>query len=448
MEEILPIKPFRSPCKGVACIPGSKSITNRALILSAMSDSKIILRNALFSDDVNIMANALQSLGFSIDLDVAEKTIAIEGLSGKIPQKRADIFVGNAGTVARFLTSFLCLKKEGMYRLDGTSEMRDRPMKGLLDVIESMGVKVTHEKTPYHFPFSLNTKGINSKYWKVDAGDSSQILSGLLMIAPLANSRVTIEVNGETVSKPFIDMTTRMCDYFMGSKSTFKRCSLSYETITSKPYSPKDRTYKIESDATASSYFLALPVACGGYCEVNDFRENSLQGDVEFLKILHKIGLKCVSNESGARTEKIEPPIGGKFDFNDISDTFLTLAAVAPLLQSPVSITGIAHTRMQETDRIKAMATELRRLGQLVDEEHDSITVHPKPEKLLEKAQNGIEIETYEDHRIAMSFGILGSKDLLGNGKPWLFIKNPQCCSKTFPNFFDELERIRMHADS
>ena len=448
MEEILPIQPFRYPCKGAALIPGSKSITNRALILSAMSGSKVTLRNALFSDDVQIMANALQHIGFTLALDEYKKTIKIEGLSGNIPQNNADIFVGNAGTAARFLTAFLCLNKDGFYRLDGTSEMRDRPMKGLLEAIESMGASVLYENKTNHFPFKVTTRGINGGNWKVDASDSSQILSALLMIAPLAQGKVSIELKGETVSKPFVEMTVKMCDYFMGGKSTFDQQSGCYETIVRKSYSLKDPTYEIESDATAASYFLTLPIASGGFCEVGDYHENSLQGDVKFLEFLKNIGLKCTQNGAGVRVEKLDQPIGGNFDFNDVSDTFLTLAAVSPLLKTPMHISGIAHTRMQETDRINAMSSELRKLGQDVEEQHDSITIHPQPEKLLEKAEKGIEIETYEDHRVAMSFAILGSKDLLGNGKPWLMIRNPQCCSKTFPDFFDELERIRIDSDS
>jgi 3-phosphoshikimate 1-carboxyvinyltransferase len=204
-----------------------------------------------------------------------------------------------------------------------------------------------------------------------------------------------------------------------------------------------DFVYDVEPDATAASYFLTLPQVVGGFCEVHGIWDNMLQGDSGYSDILRNLGAGVTQGAKGLVSRNASNLKGGEYDFNDISDTFLTLAAASPLLKSPLLIKGIAHTRMQETDRVKAMAQELKKLGQEVIEKTDSLEIIPNLNKLKEIAKEFIEIETYQDHRIAMSFGILGSYDLFGSGKSWLKIKNPQCCGKTFPDFFGVLEGLR-----
>jgi 3-phosphoshikimate 1-carboxyvinyltransferase len=204
-----------------------------------------------------------------------------------------------------------------------------------------------------------------------------------------------------------------------------------------------DFVYDVEPDATAASYFLTLPQVVGGFCEVHGIWDDMLQGDSAYSDILRTLGAGVTKGTKGLISTNSSKLKGGKYDFNDISDTFLTLAAVSPLLKSPLLITGIAHTRMQETDRVKAMAQELKKLGQEVIEKTDSLEIIPNLNKLKEVARDFVEIETYQDHRVAMSFGILGSFDLFGSGKSWLKIKNPQCCGKTFPDFFEVLEGLR-----
>ena len=444
MDDPLPITPFTSPCRGEARVPGSKSITNRALLLTALGDSRVTLEGALFSDDVRIMIEALHALGFSINAEEDKTRIIVEGRSGQIPNAEADLFVGNAGTVARFLTAALCLRWGGKYRLDGTEAMRERPMQGLLDALEHLGARISFEGKNGHFPFVLETSGAHDGEWLVDAGESSQMLSALIIIAPLAEGSVTVALKGETVSMPFVKMTLDMCDQFMSGTSVFRTRRERYETKLTKAYSLCADIYPIEPDATAASYFLALPVAAGGSCSVRGIKKDSIQGDIAFLDVLEKIELHAQFTSAGVDTSKTKTLCGGRFNFNAISDTFLTLAAVTPLLEEPTTIDGIAHTRRQETDRMRAMANELRRLGQTVVETDDSLTIHPDLEKLRSIAASGIEIDTYDDHRIAMSFGILGSSDVLRNGEAWLSIRNPQCCSKTFPCFFEELERMRL----
>jgi len=283
----------------------------------------------------------------------------------------------------------------------------------------------------------------------MDASESSQMLSALFMIAPLAHSDFEVTLTGE-IRWPFVQMTHRLTLEFGQPlpKPDPKAEPLtapprSFRILSGHPYKLANSAYAIESDATAASYFLALPLATEGYLQLPNFqiREYALQGDTAFASILKHIGIKLTYRgyRPGMQTlwESGHSPRGITQDFSEFSDTFLTLAAIAPLLDGPTRITGIAHTRKQETDRVAGMARELKKLGQDVVEEEDALTIMPRPLK------SGVEIETYGDHRFAMSFGILGCHDLHGDGRPWLSIKNPACCAKTFPNFFEVLETLR-----
>jgi 3-phosphoshikimate 1-carboxyvinyltransferase len=391
----LPIQPFTQPVRGSVTLPGSKSITNRALILAALSQQTVTLRGALFSRDTRIMVAALQALGFTVATDEKALTIMITGRGGEIPAREAKIDVGNAGTAARFLTAFVCLRLDGTYRFDGDEAMRRRPIGALLEALESQGAKADSRS----FPFTLQTNGLRGGLVELDASESSQMLSALLMVAPHAKSPLTVKLRGEAGSKPFVTMTEAMLKQFANPPAN----------------------YPIEGDASAASYFLALPIVTGGQLTFSNYG-GPLQGDVKFREVIAAVG-----SARHAITQ----------NFREFSDTFLTLAAIAPLLDGPTKISGIAHTRKQETDRVAGMANELKKLGQHVVETEDSLEIHPRPLKA------GVEIETYHDHRFAMSFGILGCHNLLQNGRPWLTIKDPACCAKTFPAFFDLLESLR-----
>lgn len=410
LPDPLPIKPFPCPVHGTVRLPGSKSITNRALILGALADGPVTLRNALFSRDTRIMVAALRQLGFNVETDEAALTITIEGRNGEIPEAKASIHVGNAGTAARFLTAMVCLRKDGVYHFDGDEAMRARPIGGLLDAVALQGARADSRS----FPFTLRTAGLPGGKVAVDASASSQLVSALLLVASKARTPMQVELIGETVSKPFVKITERMVRQFAAPLPD----------------------YAVEGDATAASYFAALPVTVGGQVDIGglNLAPDALQGDVEFCRLLERHGLvwlnQTVVGDSGRRA-------GITADFNAISDTFLTLAAIAPLLNGPTRITGIAHTRKQETDRVAGMARELTKLGQKIIEEEDALEIHPRP------LRTGQVIETYHDHRFAMSFGILGCHDLHGDGRPWLAIKDPACCGKTFPHFFAVLESLR-----
>ena len=406
----LPVQPFTKPVRGSVTLPGSKSITNRALILAALGRQTVTLRGALFSRDTRIMVAALRQLGFAVETDEVALTIRIEGRGGQIPVREAKLDVGNAGTAARFLTAFVCLRPDGVYHFDGDEAMRRRPIGALLEALESQGARASARS----FPFTLQTAGLPGGTVLLDASESSQLLSALLMVAPHAKTPLSVQLTGETVSRPFVTMTQRMIEQFAAG--------------------PTD--YAIEGDATAASYFAQLAIVTEGAVEVNGLHlaADALQGDIEFYRLLAARGLiRCTG-----RTVAHAPVRSGVIaNFNDFSDTFLSLAALAPLLSGPTKIAGIAHTRKQETDRVAGMARELQKLGQHVVETEDALEIHPRP------LVPGVEIETYHDHRFAMSFGILGCHDLHGDGRPWLTIRDPACCAKTFPAFFDLLAGLR-----
>lgn len=406
----LAIEPFRRPVDGVVRLPGSKSITNRALILAALSDRTVLLRGALFSRDTHIMVAGLRALGFAIETDATALTIKVSGEAGAIPVRAADLNVGNAGTVARFLTALVCLRPDGVYRFDGDAAMRRRPIGALLDALATQGAKADGRT----FPFTLRTAGLPGGEIPLDASESSQMLSALLLVAPQARSPLTVRPIGAAGSRPFVAMTEAMVRQFR----------------------PAPAEYAVEGDASAASYLLALALVTGGRIELPSYG-GPLQGDVRFADVLTRAGLRR-EGPGRFRGGPLSVGSGGlDEDFREFSDTFLTLAALAPLLPEPTRIRGIAHTRRQETDRVAGMARELRRLGQHVVETEDALEIHPRP--LVPE----VEIETYEDHRFAMSFAVLGCHDLRGDGRPWLTVRDPGCCAKTFPAFFDLLARLR-----
>jgi len=427
LPDLLPIRPFTKPANGEVTLPGSKSLTNRALLLAALCDGPVTLTGALFSEDTQIMAAALTKLGIAVQTDDKAKTIEVTGGGGKIPNQSAEIFVGLAGTAARFLTAFCAAAPGGIYTIDGVPQMRKRPMKGLFEALISQGAEIKYLGEPGGFPVEIHARGLRGGPVEIDASESSQMLSALLMVAPLAKTRLEIsEVGG--VRRPFVAMTEKLIASFSPAAT--------------------QRRYAIEPDATAASYFSALPLVTGGRTTLPGFQGagRGLQGDTAFFSVLASCGAKVHVNSAPSSTEISWDATHGRHgvteNFSGFSDTFLTLAAIAPLLSSPTKITGIAHTRKQETDRVAGMARELIKLGQHVIETEDSLEIHPRPLK------SGVEIETYHDHRFAMSFAILGCYDLTGTGIPWLSICNPACCAKTFPNFFDVLGKLWTHSHS
>ncbi|MBL4576593.1 MAG: 3-phosphoshikimate 1-carboxyvinyltransferase [Opitutaceae bacterium] len=434
------VQPFTGPVSGSVTVPGSKSITNRALILAALSENEVTLNNALFSEDTEIMVNALRLLGFDVETDQSISQIKVKGRGGEIPVKQAELFVGNSGTSARFLTALCALGKGSVYRIDGVEQMRKRPIKGLIDALESIGAKITSSNG--FFPLTIDSRGLSGGNITIDASQSSLMVSALLMVAPYADENISLTLNEPSLRRAYIDLTLRMMEQFGQPTLQQPSSEATYQIPKGTTYHTTTPTYTVEPDASAASYFLALPAIIGGDLTIRQLSLASLQGDIGFTQMISLTGCQITESPEGVTSSfpvNDLPAQGLDQNFFRITDTFLTLAAISPLLKGETQIQGIAHTRHQECDRVSAMTHELTRIGQNVLEEENAITVTPAP---LQSA----EIETYHDHRVAMSFGILGSYDLMKNGGSWLKIKDPLCCAKTFPTFFETLENLRQQS--
>ncbi len=439
LPDLLPITPFSRPAAGAVTLPGSKSLTNRALLLAALSGQTVELGGALFSEDTEIMTRALRELGIAVEADAGAHRFRVHGAGGRLPDSEAALAVGNAGTAARFLTALCAAAGRGTYHFDGVDAMRRRPMGGLTGALTQLGARFDFLGTPGCFPFELHASGLRGGTVEIDARESSQMLSALLMVAPLASAPLHIRLVGD-VRWPFVAMTLRQMAQFGQPTATLAARPATEFAVPWGAQYTGPAVYPIEPDATAASYFLALPLATGGSVRLAGLpaKGASLQGDLAFVDVLARVGLEF-RREGDALVSSLPAgvkPRGVDADFNTFSDTFLTLAALAPLLDGPTTLRGLAHTRKQETDRVAGMATELRRLGQEVVETEDTLVIHPRP---LRPA----EIRTYRDHRFAMSFGVLGCRDLRGDREPWLTIQDPACCAKTFPDFFAVLADLR-----
>jgi 3-phosphoshikimate 1-carboxyvinyltransferase len=443
LPDLLPLAPFTRPVRGDVVLPGSKSLTNRALLLAALCDQPVTLTGALFSEDTQLMGAALRALGFNVREDTGRNEIRVEGRGGEVPVPEADLFVGLAGTAARFLTALCAAAPRGVYRLDGVPQMRKRPMKPLLDALRALGSDIRCPGVEGFFPLEVHARGLDGGTVELDASESSQLLSALLMVTPLARGDVHVTLRG-SVRWSYVDMTAHVMQAFTPERGVLvrRRDAQSFTvSARARPFRLTGGNYAIEPDASAASYFLALPLVTGGRLSLRGAQDagRGLQGDTGFADIVRAVGGDVAATASGLDVSFARGGVrsGLDRDFKPISDTFLTLAAITPLLQGPTRISGIAHTRKQETDRVAGMARELARLGQHVIETEDALEIHPRP------LRAGETIETYHDHRFAMSFGVLGCHDLQGDGRPWLTIRAPACCAKTFPHFFELLETLR-----
>jgi 3-phosphoshikimate 1-carboxyvinyltransferase len=417
-----------TPLHASVRVPGSKSITNRALLLAALAEGETRLQNALFSDDSRHFADSLQRLGFSLLLEENAQAMTIFGRGGKIPAPHADLFVGNAGTAARFLAAFLTLGR-GEYTLDGDSRMRERPIGDLLAALAPLGAQV-HPLRPGVViapPLLIRADGLPGGTTTLRGDISSQFLSALLMVAPYAQNPVEITLSTELNSKPYVEMTLAMMSHF---GVTVERQGWERFLVSPAHYQPRT-AYTVESDASAASYFFAAPAICGGTVEVRDISRPALQGDIAFLEVLEQMGCTITETDSGIAVSGGDALRGVEVDMRDIPDTAQTLAAIAPFAQSPTRIRGIASARVKETDRISATCTELARLGVRVEEYPDGMIIYPCND--IHPAA----IQTYNDHRMAMSFALIGLR------VPGLQILNPGCVSKTFPNFFETLALLK-----
>lgn len=411
------------PLAGTIRPPGSKSITNRALICAALADGRTHLQGVLDSDDTRVMIAALGDLGLSIDHNVQQAAVDVTGCGGVLPVDAAELFVANSGTTMRFLTALLALAK-GRFRIDGVERMRQRPIGDLVDALNSIGAQIECESPNQCPPVVVNARGLSGGEVSIRGDVSSQFLSGLLMAAPLARGDTTIRIDGELVSQPYVEMTLRVMRSF-GVAADAEGLQ-SFHVPGNQAYQACH--YTIEPDASAASYFWAAAAIVGGRVTVEGLSRDSLQGDVAFCDCLEQMGCQVAYGQDSVTV--VGGPLRGiDVDMNAISDTVQTLAAVALFADGPTRVRGVAHNRYKETDRIGDLATELRKVGAAVEEHKDGLTIVPQP---LQAA----EINTYHDHRMAMSLALIGLR------VPGIVILNPACTEKTYPEYFADLFRL------
>lgn len=465
--EIYQVQNVTHPSPIFVEVPGSKSITNRALLLAALAEGTSRIRGVLFSEDSRYFLKALQDLGFPVEVSEEEKTVTIRGFGGQIPwagaagtaagsktaesaaAKEADsekeataakeavsreaggeqgpgpcsrVYVGSAGTAARFLAAFLGLSR-GTFHMDASEQMKRRPMGELLTALESLGAVISYEEEKFHFPFTIRSNGPGSREVTVDVDKSSQFLSALLISSVLSREDFTIHVKGNH-GMAYVEMTLAMMEQF-GVKAA-KREDGAFVIPGSAAYQARD--YEVEPDLSAACYFYAAGAVLKVPAKVYGVKLDCMQGDIRFLSVLRDMGCGIVEEEDGV---KVLPPAnqlrGGAWDLSAFSDQALTLAAIAPFAEGTVKIEHIGHIRYQECDRIEAILVNLRAMGINCCEEEGTVVIEPHPP---EPAR----IRTFEDHRVAMSFAVLG---LVAKG---ISIENPACCRKTFENYFEVLE--------
>ncbi len=414
-----------SPCSSVNGSirpPGSKSITNRALICAALGAEESRLTGVLDSEDTQVMVEGWRKLGLDIDWDRDRSNLKIMGCGGKLPRKKADIHVANSGTTIRFLTAALAAC-HGEFMLDGVPRMRERPIEDLLLGLQQLGANVasTNVAKPNCPPVRLVADGLRGGVARIAGNVSSQFLSGLMMAAPYADSPVELIVEGELVSKPYADMTAAVMNSFGCS---IDQPSASHYRIEA-PRSYRGCDYSIEPDASAASYFFAAAAIVGGRARVEGLSRDALQGDVGFVEVLRKMGSSVTYGADWIEVSG-RADYGIDIDMNAVSDTVQTLAAVALFANGPTRIRGVAHNRHKETDRIGDLATELRKLGAKAEEFDDGLEITPA---VLRPAV----LETYHDHRMAMSLSLVGLR------QEGVWVLNPRCTEKTYPKYFEEM---------
>jgi 3-phosphoshikimate 1-carboxyvinyltransferase len=420
--ESIAIEP-RGPIHGSIRPPGSKSITNRALVCAALAEGTSVLRGALDSEDTRVMIFSLGRLGIDVTAARDHTELAVRGCGGRIPVPAADLDLANSGTSIRFLTALVTLGR-GEYRLDGVPRMRQRPIEDLLDSLRALGADVRSEYGNGCPPVVVRADGLPGGTAKIRGSVSSQYLSALLMAAPYAENNVCLEVEGDLVSQPYVRMTLAVMSAFgiAVNEGGLDR----FEIAAGQRY--RGRSFEIEPDASAASYFWAAAAVTGGRVTVEGLAQNALQGDVRFCQCLARMGCQVDYGDDHITVT------GGSLrgitvDMNDISDTVQTLAAVALFADGPTTVSGVGHIRYKETDRIGDLARELRKLGASVEEQTDGLTIVPGP-------LHGAEIETYNDHRMAMSLALVGLRT------PGVVILNPGCTEKTYPRFFEDLQSL------
>ncbi|HQT41808.1 MAG TPA: 3-phosphoshikimate 1-carboxyvinyltransferase [Polynucleobacter sp.] len=425
--------------QGSIVLPGSKSISNRALLLAALSSGTTTLKNLLDADDTQVMRNALRQLGLTVT-DKADNVCVVEGCGGKFPVQDADLFMGNAGTAIRPLTAALAMQG-GNYRLSGVPRMHERPIRDLVDGLRQVGAKIDYELQAGYPPIKIIAADIDIKdVVKVRGDVSSQFLTALLMALPLvAKEPVKIEVIGELISRPYIDITLKLMARFGVTVACPDAQSFVIPAKTTDVVYQSPGTLSVEGDASSASYFLALGAIGGGPVRVLGVGSESIQGDVAFADALALMGAKITAGEDWIEVAGVKNANGKlngiTMDCTEIPDAAMTLAVTALFAEGPTRLNNIASWRVKETDRIAAMAQELKKIGAVVEEGADYIVVQA-PASLADWKSPSEGIDTYDDHRMAMCFS------LAAFGPNALKLNDPDCVAKTFPTYFAEFVKI------
>jgi 3-phosphoshikimate 1-carboxyvinyltransferase len=426
----LTLTPCTGPLDAVVSLPGSKSLTNRALVAAVLAGGTSVLNHALLADDTHRMIDALKSLGFGVTVDPEAERIEVTGRGGQIPASEATIDCGNSGTTIRFCTALASLGF-GAYAFDGSTRMRERPVGPLADGLRRMGVGFEWLGKEGFAPYTVRAKGIRGGTFSFGSMDSSQFLTALLLIAPVCAADVLIDVNCPMVSRPYVEMTLALMESFgVAVIADMGETRSRFIVPAPQPYCPTN--FDIEPDASGASYFLAAPAIVGGSVSVIGLGTDSVQGDARFVDVLERLG--CGIERSATRLAVCGPDDGRlraiDIDLNDMPDMVLTVAVLALFADGITRIRNVANLRIKETDRIAALATELSKLGARVEERDDGLAIDP-PKHVTPAA-----IDTYDDHRMAMAFSLVGLR--VGG----ISIRNPECVQKTFPDFFDRRARL------
>jgi 3-phosphoshikimate 1-carboxyvinyltransferase len=420
--------------EGTVALPGSKSISNRVLLLSALAKGTTTLKGLLDADDTQVMRAALKTLG--VNIEETKEDCIVHGCSGKLPKDQADLFMGNAGTAIRPLTAALAILG-GDYRLHGVPRMHERPIGDLVDGLRMVGAQVAYEQQEGYPPLRISQGQIRTnELIKVRGDVSSQFLTALLMSLPLvAKNEICIEVIGELISKPYIDITLKLMKRFGVDVRNDNWQRFYIPANQGQPYSSPGTLY-VEGDASSASYFLAAGAIAEGPVRVTGVGRNSIQGDVAFADALNQMGANVMAGDDWIEVRGVDTPSGKlqgiELNCLAIPDAAMTLAVAALFAEGPTKLTGIASWKVKETDRIAAMAKELRKVGAIVDAGDDYIQITP-PKKWQSPPEG---IDTYDDHRMAMCFS------LASLGPLRIRINDPACVAKTFPEYFKEFSQI------
>jgi 3-phosphoshikimate 1-carboxyvinyltransferase len=413
------ICPARRPLDAVAQIPGSKSITNRALLLAALADGSSTLAGVLFSDDSHWFIDGLRRLGVTAEVDQARRQVTVRGVGGGPLAGEAALWVELAGTAARFLLAYACLG-HGQFTIDGNARMRQRPMGDLLVTLNALGGACRSMGQHGGLPIAVAAHGLRGGTVGLAGDKTSQFLSALLMVAPYADHDVDLTMTSQLAATPYIDITMKMmADFGVDvQRDGYDR----FHVTAGQRYHAQD--YQIEPDASNASYFFAAAALTGGQVRVDGLSRRSIQGDLQFLDVLEQMGCRISSGETWIAVQGPEQLRGVEVDLSKLPDMAITLAALAPFADRPTTIRNVALIRHHETDRIAATVTELRKLGVAVVEYADGMTIDPG-------WRQPAEIEAYHDHRMAMGFAVAGLKI------PGVRIVGAECVAKTFPEFFE-----------